>query len=178
MCFCSVCGGNGIVLRPSLKLLWRWQLKQYLLSSTASLSMWNTIISVQFSRSIASDYLRHHGLQHARPPCPSPTPGVYSNSCPLSQWCHPTIHPLSSPSPPAFNLSQYQGLFKWVSSSHQVAQVLELQLQHQSFQWTFRTDFLSDGLVGSPCSPRGSQESTSTPLMLQKHKFFSTQLSL
>ena len=55
-------------------------------------------------------------------------------------------HPLSSPSP-AFNLSQNQGLFKWVSSSHQVAKILEFQLQHQSFQWIFRTDFLQDGLV-------------------------------
>ena len=51
-------------------------------------------------------------------------------------------HPLSSPSPPAFNLSQHQGLFKWVSSSHQVTKVLEFQLQHQSFQWIFRDDFL------------------------------------
>ena len=66
-------------------------------------------------------------------------------------------HPLSSPSPPAFNLSQHQGLFKWVSSSHQVAKVLEFQLQHQSFQLIFRTDFLQDALVGYPCSPRDSQ---------------------
>jgi len=51
-------------------------------------------------------------------------------------------HPLSSPSPPALNLSHHQGLFQWVSSSHQVAKVLELQLQHQSFQWIFRTDLL------------------------------------
>ena len=51
-------------------------------------------------------------------------------------------HPLSSPSPPALNLSQHQGLFKWVSSSHHVAKVLEFQLQHQSFQWTLRTNFL------------------------------------
>ena len=51
-------------------------------------------------------------------------------------------HPLSSPSPPAFNLSQYQGLFQWVSSLHQVAKILEFQLQHQSFQWIFKTDFL------------------------------------
>ena len=50
-------------------------------------------------------------------------------------------HPLSSPSPPAFNLSQHQGLFQWVGSSHQMTKVLELQLQHQSFQWIFRTDF-------------------------------------
>ena len=47
--------------------------------------------SVQFSHSVMSDCLQSHGLQHARPPCPSPTPGIYSNSCPLSQWCHPTI---------------------------------------------------------------------------------------
>ena len=51
-------------------------------------------------------------------------------------------HPLSSPSPPALNLSQHQGLFNWVSSSHQVAEILEFQLQHQSFQWTPRTDLL------------------------------------
>ena len=51
-------------------------------------------------------------------------------------------HPLSSPSPPTFNLSQHQGLFKWVSSSHQLVKILEFQLQHQSFQWAFRTDFL------------------------------------
>ena len=72
-------------------------------------------------------------------------------------------HPLSSPSPPALNLSQHQGLFQWVSSLHQVAKGLEFQLQHQSFQWTLRTDFLYDELVGSPCSPRDSQESFPTP---------------
>ena len=69
---------------------------------------------------------------------------------------------LSSPSPPVLNLSQHQGLFQWVSSSHEVAKVLEFQLQHQSFQWTPRTDLLQNGLVGSPCSPRDSQESSST----------------
>ena len=72
-------------------------------------------------------------------------------------------HPLLSPSP-TFNLSQHQHLFKWVSSSYQVAKVLEFQLQHQSFQWISKTDFLEvDGLVGSPCSPRDSQESSPTP---------------
>ena len=72
-------------------------------------------------------------------------------------------HPLSFPSPPALNLSQNpnRGLFQWVSSSHQVAKVLEPQ--HQSFQWTPRTDLLQDGLAGSPCSPRDSQESSPTP---------------
>ena len=72
-------------------------------------------------------------------------------------------HPLSSSSPPAFNLSQHQGLFQWVSSSHQAAKVLKFQLQHQSFQWIFRTNILWDWLIGSPCNPRDSQESSPTP---------------
>ena len=88
-----------------------------------------------------SDSLRSHGLQHAKPPCPSPTPRAYSNSCPLCQWCHPTISSLLSPSPSTLSLSQHQGLFKWVDSSHQVARILEFQLQHQSFQWIYRVDF-------------------------------------
>ena len=66
-------------------------------------------------------------------------------------------HPLRPSSPFAFNLSQHQALFQWVSSLHQAAKVLELQLQHQSFQ-LFRTDFLQDWLIWSPCSPRDSQE--------------------
>ena len=73
------------------------------------------------------------------------------------------FHPLLSPSPPTFNLSQHQSLFKWVISSHQLSKVLEFQLQHQSFQWIFRTDFLQNGLGGSPCSLRDSQVSSPTP---------------
>ena len=69
---------------------------------------------------------------------------------------------LPSPSPPAFNLSQHQGIFQWVSSLYQVAKVLERQLQHQSSQWIFRTDFFYDWLVWSPCCPRNSQESSPT----------------
>ena len=70
-------------------------------------------------------------------------------------------HPLSSPSP-ALNPSQHQSLFQGVSSSHEVAKVLEFQLQHHSFQRTRRTDLFYNGLVGSPCSPRDSQESSPT----------------
>ena len=73
-----------------------------------------------------------------------------------------TSHPLSSPSPPTLNPSQHQGLFHWVNSSHEVVKVLEFQLQHQSFQWIPRTYLLQDGLAGSPCSPRDSQESSPT----------------
>ena len=66
------------------------------------------IPSVQFSCSVMSDSLRPHESQHARPPCPSPTPGVHSNSRPSSRWCHPSHLILSSPSPPAPNPSQHQ----------------------------------------------------------------------
>ena len=72
-------------------------------------------------------------------------------------------HPLSPPSPPALNLSQHQSLFKWVSSLHRVAKVLEFQLQHQSLTWAHRTNLFKGGLVGSPCCPRVSQESSPTP---------------
>ena len=70
---------------------------------------------------------------------------------------------LKSPSPLAFSLSQHHGLFQGVNSSHQVSKVLELQLQHQSFQWILRSDLFKDGLIGSRCSPRDSQESSLTP---------------
>ena len=67
---------------------------------------------------------------------------VCSNSCPLSLCWHPTISSSAVPSHPAFSVSQHQGLFQWISSSHQMVKVLELQLQHQPFPWIFRTDFL------------------------------------
>ena len=76
----------------------------------------NEFSSVQFSCSVMSDSLRPHGLQHTRPPCPSPTPGVSSNSCPLSWWCHPTISfsvvpfsscPRSFPASGSFPMSQF-----------------------------------------------------------------------
>ena len=69
-----------------------------------------------------SDTLSPHGLRHTRLPCPSLSSGVCSDSCLLSQWCHPTSHPLSSSSPPAFSLSQHQGLFQWIRFLQQVAE--------------------------------------------------------
>ena len=85
------------------------------------------IESVQFSRLIVSNSLEPHGLQHARLPCPSPTPGTYSNSWPWVCDAIQPCHPLSSSSPPTFHLFQHQGLLQWVSSSHQVTKVLEFQ---------------------------------------------------
>ena len=73
------------------------------------------------------------------------------------------FNPLSSPSPPAPNPSQHESLFQWVNSSHEVARVLEFQLQHHSFQRNPRVHHLQNELVGSPCSPRDSQESSPTP---------------
>ena len=118
---------------------------------------------VQFSRSVMSDSLWPHGLQHTRPPCPSPTPGVYSNSCPLNQWCHPTISfsavPFSSrlqsfPASGSFQMSQLfisGGKSIGVSAS---TSVLPMNIQ----------DWFPLGLTGgSPCSPRDSQESSPTP---------------
>ena len=81
-----------------------------------------------------SNPLRLHGLQHARLLCPSLCAGVCPNSCPLCL----SSHSLLQPSPFAFNLSQHQGIFQWVGSLHQMAKVLELQVQNQSFQWIFR----------------------------------------
>ena len=89
-------------------------------------------------------------------------------------WVGDTIqpsHPLSSPSPPAHKPSQHQSLFQWISSSHQVAKVSEFQLQYQSFQWIFRTDFLQDWLVWSSCSPRDAQEYSSTSQFIRIKSF-------
>ena len=90
-------------------------------------------------------------------------------------------HPLSSPSPPAPNPSQHLSLFQWVNSLHEVAKVLEFQPQHQSFQWTPRTDLLQNGLVGSPCSPWTLksllQHHSSKASILLHSAFFVVQLS-
>ena len=128
-----------------------------------------SVSSVQFSCSVVSKSLWPHESQHARPPCPSSTPGVHSNSCPSSPWCYPAISSLSSPSPPAPNPSQHQTLFQWVNSLPDVAKVLEFQLQHHSLQRNPRADLLQNGLVGSPCSPRDSQESFPTPQFKSIH---------
>ena len=118
---------------------------------------------LQFSHSVMSEFLQPHEPQHARPPCPSPTPGVQPNSCPSSRWCHPTISssvvpfsscPQSLPALGSFSMSQ---LFTWGGQSIGVsasASVHPMNIQN----W-----FPLDRLVGSPCSPRDSQESFPTP---------------
>ena len=119
--------------------------------------MKHIIFSVQFSYSVASISLLPHALQHARPPCPSATPGFYSNSCPLSQWCYPTISSSAVPfssllqSFPASGLllmlfPQDLSFFKWVSSSHKVANILDFSFSisppnEHSGQISFRLDW-------------------------------------
>ena len=119
--------------------------------------------SVQFSCSVVSNSLRPHESQHAKPPCPSPTPGVHSNSRPSSWWCHLAISssvvlfsacPQSLPASESFPMSQ---LFEWGSQSTRVSALASF-LPKKS-----QADFLQNGLVGSPCSPRDSQESSPTP---------------
>ena len=132
--------------------------------------------SVQFSCSVMSDSPRPHELQHTRPPCPSPTPGVYSNLCPSSRWCHPAISssvvPFSSfPQPllasESFPMSQ---LFTWGGQSNGVsalASVLPKNTQGWSpSEWTGWISLQSMGL---------SRVFSNTTV--QKHQFFSTQLS-
>ena len=146
----------------------------------------SSISSVQFSRSVVSDSLQPHGLQHARHPCPSPAPGACSNSSPLSRWCHPIISSSVVPFSSCLQSFPASGSFprKWQptlvflpgeshgrgawqvtvhgvtrvrhdlatkerererereGSLHQVAKVLEFQLQHQTYPWTPGTDLL------------------------------------
>ena len=108
-------------------------------------------------------------------PCPSPTPGVHSDSRPSSQWCQPAISSSVIPVSSCPNPSQHQSLFQWVNSSHEVAKVLEFQLQHHPLQRNSRVDLLQNGLVGSPCSPRDSRVFSNTTV--QKHQFFGAQPS-
>ena len=120
-------------------------IQRFCLHTTLSPIKWfknREFCSFQFIHTVVSDSLWPHGLQNTRLPGPSPTPRVYSNSCPLSQWCHPTISSSVVPFSFLFQSFPALGLFQWVSSLHQLGKLLEFQLQHQPFQWIFRTDFL------------------------------------
>jgi len=139
--------------------------------------MLDNVASVQSSHSVMSDSLWPHRLQHARLPCPLPTPGIYSNSCPLSRWCYPTISssviPFSSrlqsfPTSGSFQMSQFfasGGQNNVVSAS---ASVLPINIQHP----------FPLGLTGwiSLLSKELSRVFSNTPV--QKHQFFGAQLSL
>ena len=104
-----------------------------------------------------------HGLEHSRPPCSSPTPGVYSKSCPLSQWCHPTI--LSSVVPFSSHLQSFQasGSFQMSQLFASGGQSMGVSVLASVLPMNIQDWFPLGWTVGSPCSPRDSQESSPTP---------------
>ena len=136
-----------------------------------------SVVSVQFSCSVMSDYLYSYGLQHSRLPCPSPTPGAYSNSCPSSRWCHPTISssviPFSSclqsfPASVSFPMGQFfssDGQSIGVSAS---ALVLTMNIQ----------DWFPLGLTGWISLLSKGLSRTFSDTTVQKHQFLGAQLSL
>ena len=131
--------------------------------------------SVQFSHSVVSDSLRPHESQHVRPPCPSPSPRVHSDSCPSSPWCHPAISssvvPFSScpPSLPASGSFPISQLFAWGGQSIGVSALASF-LPKKS-----QANLLQNGQVGSPCSPRDSHESSPTITLQKKRPYFLKQ---
>ena len=140
------------------------------------LALTNSSVNIQFSHSVMSDSLRSHGLQHTRPPCPSPTPGAYSNSGPFSRWCHPTIpssvvpfssHLQSFPASGFFPVSQFfasggQSIGVWASSS-----VLPMNIQ----------DWFPLGLHGWISLQFKGLSRVFSNTTIQKHQFLSAQLS-
>ena len=119
--------------------------------------------SVQFSRSVVSDSLRSHESSTPGSPVHQKLPEFTQTHIHRVSDAIQPFHPWSSPSPPAPNPSQHQSLFQSVNPSHVVAKVLEFQLQHHTLQRNPRVDLLQNGLVGSPFSPRDSQEPSPTP---------------
>ena len=119
--------------------------------------------SVQFSRSVVSDFLRPHGMQHTRHPCPSPTPGTYSNSCPSSGWCHSAISSSIFPFPSCLQSFPASGSFLMSQFFESGGQTIGVSASASVLSMNIQDWFPLGWLVGSPCSPRDSQESSPTP---------------
>ena len=161
---------EGIILGEKANHTYRW------IVNTRKNAQHHLFSSVQFSRSVVSDSLQPHELQHARPPCPSPTPGVHSDSSPSSQWCHPAISssviPFSS-SPQSLQASEsfpMSQLFTWGGQSTGVSALASfLPKKSQGWSPSERTGWIS---LQSKGLSRVFSNTT-----LQKQQFFSTQLS-
>ena len=137
----------------------------------------NWIHSVQFSHSVVSNSLRPHETQHSRPPCPSPTPGVYPNPCPSSQWCHPTIssfvmplfsHLQSFPGSGSFPMSQF-----FTSGAHSIGVSATPSVFPMNIQ-----DWFPLGLTGLVSLQSKGLSRVFSNTTVQKHQLFNTQLSL
>ena len=146
------------------------------LQLTYTVQMVSTACSVQFSHSVVSDSLRPHGLQHPRPPCPSPTPRVYSDACSLSWWCHPTISssvgpfsfcPQSFPASGSLPRSQFLASDGRSIGASALASVLPMNVQDCALGLTGLNSLLSKGL-----------SRVFSSIIIQKHQFFGAQHSL
>ena len=131
----------------------------------------------QFSRSIVSNSLWHHGLQHARPPCPSPTPGAYSNSCPLSWWCHPTISSSVIPFSSCFQSFSTSGSFPmsqfFASDGQSIGVSASAVVLPMNIHYWFPL-----GLTGWIFLQSKGLSRVFSNTTVQNHQFFSTQFSL
>ena len=143
------------------------------------LSVYNKLpqTSVQFSHSVMSNSLWPHGLQHTRPPCPSPTPGVHSNSCPLTWWCHPTISSSVIPFSPCLQSFPASGSFlkSWLftTGGHSIAASASASVLPMNIQ-----DWLPLGLTGLISLQSKGLSRVFSNTTVQKHQFFSVQPSL
>ena len=155
---------------------WLFHCKPTFSPLTNNLWSYFQLSSVLFSRSVVSDSLRPHESQHARPPCPSPTPGVHSNSCPLSRWCHPAISssvvpfsscPQSLPASESFPMSQ---LFTWGGQSIGVSSLTSV-IPKNTQGWC---PLECNGWISLQSKRISGVFSNTT---VQKHQFFGTQLS-
>ena len=178
--------GQGVALSPILAfsfLVILGSVSTVVMSPPPQSQGWTVVVlsppqsSVQFSCSVVPDSLRPHGLQHARPPCPSPTPGVYSNLCPLSRWCHPTISSSvipffsclqSFPASVSFPMSQLLALGSQSIGASASASVLPINIQ----------DWFPLGWTGWISLQSKELSRVFSNTTVQKHQFFSTQLCL
>ena len=180
MCLLEFWLSQGIC--PGVRLLYH-MVDLFLVFKEISILLPINVISVlvqfsQFSRSVVSDCLRPHESQHARPPCPSPTPWVHSDSCPSHQWCHPAISSSVVPFSSCPQSLPASGSFPIVNSSHDVAKVLEFQswvsatvlsMNTQDWsplEWTGWISLQSKGLSG-----------VFSNTTVQKHQFVGSQPS-
>ena len=188
MLYLSLTKDQCLINMPMATVWWNWDdITLYLILRPMSFYWWRVLdvnqhSSVQFSCSVVSDSLRPHELQHARPPCPSPTPGVHSNSRPSSQWCHPSISssvipfsscPQSLPASESFPMSQ---LFVWGGQSTGVsalASFLPKNTQDWSpLEWTGWISLQFQGTLKSLLQHHSSKAS-----ILRHSAFFTVQLS-
>ena len=157
---------------PSHSAVIFWKMKLYHLRFLNS----NYHLFFQFTHSVMSNKLQPHALQHARLPCPSPTPGACSNPCPLCRWCHPTISSSVIPFSSCLQSFPASGFFPLSQFFTSGGQSIGVSASASVLPMNFQSWFPLDWLVGSPCSPKDSRVFSN--ITVWKHQFFSTLPSL